>query len=147
MSEDMVYVSREWKNRIDFSIKVLGLFDGFDWLSNDDLLWRIGDEFNVVTFYVNCNDLFYWGCADVEDITPANIHLLGEAVKKLSDVGIVAANDKYKYLEWATSLFACMSRGLRPQNCILRNMRKRGDEALALLFESCGPERSEASCG
>src|SRR5690606_6019592 len=60
--------------------------------------------------YVNCNDVFYWGSADCEEITKENIHLLIQSVKDCYEIG-----GYWCASEFSDTLFACRSRGMRPQ--------------------------------
>lgn len=100
------------------------------------LLWRTdmftSDGSHVFPFavHVSCNDVFAWGCADAEQITPAN---LPELRKALEDVSATAK-------KWsggdAVSLFAARIRQHRPQGACYPD-----DRDLWPLFDACGPER------
>lgn len=92
----------------------------------DDLYWTFNKS-GKITFYVTCNDLFEYGCADCEEITPDNFPLL-----KRSFSDAVNTGSKYR----GSTLFACRSRGWRPMNSILE-LYKKDPEYLALL-EECG---------
>ena len=43
-----------------------------------------------VTLHVNCNDIFYWGCADSEDVTHDEIKELYDMHKKDPSLGSAA---------------------------------------------------------
>ena len=69
---------------------------------------------------VNCNDLFYWGCADAESVQRVEIESL--------------------YLAWRkgglnVDKWCCLHRNLRPQVPIVKKMKEAGvwDEALESL--------------
>jgi hypothetical protein len=80
-------------------------------------------------FYVNCNDLFFWGCSDAEDIeTQEDIDLLK---KCFEDIG--------EY--WATQLFTARKRRMRPQGAAYPK-----NENLWKFFDDCGPEREIDLC-
>lgn len=94
-------------------------------------------------FWVNCSDLFCWGCADGENITPENIHCLEQCYedckKAQPTLGKIYAPD----------LFACRVRGLRPQGAAYPKTPKIKDgasdcdySALWSLFDACGPVRA-----
>lgn len=99
----------------------------------DEIWWRTDGEYSPVTFFVVCNDLFWWGTADCEAITPENIYLLEESIKELKELG----ESKY-YL--ATSLFCCKARKMRPQKPFYKEIIP---ENCQELFNACGPERDE----
>jgi hypothetical protein len=89
-----------------------------------------GNEIGDLCVTVNCNDLFYWACADAEPIeTDADVDLLRECLQ---------ATDEY-----GTSLYACRRRKMRPQNRILAKLP---DEVKG-HFEACGPARTDKECG
>jgi len=114
-----------------FVCRVLSIFDGFDRLSNDDVWWRTDDEYAPITLFVNCNDLFFWGCSDCEEITPDNIELLEQAVK---DVKALTGNNGD-----ATAVFCCRARNMRPQNAWYSTNHFPAE--IWPLFDAAGPER------
>lgn len=111
-----------------FILKVLAVFGSLD--SHDDLWWRCDGAYAPVTFFVNCNDLFWWGCADLEEVTPENLPVLEQCIV---DCGSVRNLDCRIY---ATSLFCARVRKLRPQGCCYPENRD-----LWPLFDAAGPER------
>jgi hypothetical protein len=121
-------------NNPEFVYKVLQFFDSID--SHDSLYWDCHD--NEVSFWINCNDLFWWATADLEEITEENFNILVETYKEFE------GNDKaHDRIYHADALFACRSRKMRPQNCILKDL----PEHIRPLFEACGPERTDKECG
>lgn len=80
-----------------------------------------------LNFYVGCNDIFFWGCADAEDIENQEDVDLFE--KSIEDVG----TDNV----WASYLFCARKRKMRPQGaCYPQEETK-----LWPLFDACGEER------
>lgn len=120
--------------------RVLTLFDELDMarfvfrvtraLEDDasDLIWRF--ENGAPKLYILCSDLFYWACADAEDVTAQNVEVLEQAMKD------AAAVDHRHY---GALLFCCRVRKMRPQKPVLGRL----DDKLRPLFEACGPGRSE----
>lgn len=108
---------------------------------------NIGPHF--VTF-VDCSDTFSWGCADAEEVTEDNIHILEETMEELSpyydkfieewDSSKVDMKEtaKWQKVDVALSdLFCARVRKLRPQGACY----KRYPEELWPLFNAAGPER------
>lgn len=116
----------------DFVIKVLACFSKHD--IHDYLFWRVKD--GAVEFFVNCNDVFFWGCADAEDLTADSLPILEQAV-----IDTTAAVPHYGDI-FATDLFVSRMRGMRPQTACYPGYPKE----LWPLFDACGPER-EAGMG
>lgn len=75
-------------------------------------------------FFVNCNDLFFWGCADAERITEDSIEDLATAIKDAGDID-------------GPRLYCARRRKMRPQGCIYKYI----DIKNWHLFDACGPER------
>ena len=99
----------------------------------DDLSWRTDGEYAPVTFIVNCNDLFYWACADAVAITSSNIDKFEKAYED--------ATQHCEYgADYAQLLFCCRVREMRPQKSYFRNIH----EELWKLFNACGEERTDA---
>ena len=82
--------------------------------------WEVSEEPTTI-LYVNCNDLFYWGCADAESITNDEIPKLYKLWK---------ANKR-----WGVDKWCCLKRKLRPQVPIVEDMKKDGywDDELEAL--------------
>lgn len=76
------------------------------------------------TLCVNCNDLFYWACADAENMA-------------LADLDEVYRHFKADTLEeWC-----CLRRGMRPQRPLITQLKERGKWSAAL---EALPERTDA---
>jgi hypothetical protein len=67
-------------------------------------------EPKTIVLFVNCNDLFMWGCADAECITVEEIPILYRMWKKESGYGV----DKW----------VCKKRNLQPQKLVRDEMKK-----------------------
>lgn len=100
-----------------------------EWDEYNGLFWRFDD--GVLRLFVNYNDLFWWGCADCEQITPENVEELAKAYKDCHD-----ANPEHFGEVYGQLLFCARVRGMRPQGCCYPTDRK-----LWPLFDACGPER------
>lgn len=116
---------------------ILDVLDTFGHGMGELISWRTDGEYAPVTFWVNCNDLFYWACSDCEDITPENMPILKQAFADLEE----AYPDIGKC--WAGELFAARVRGMRPQRPVLDKY----DERIRPLFLAAGPERDPKSEG
>lgn len=91
---------------------------------HDQVWWRTDGEYAPVTFLVNCNDVFYWGCSDCEELTPEN-----------RDIFVKACEEARSY---GPELFVARVRNMRPQGAIYKGMKPE----LAALFNAAGPERN-----
>jgi hypothetical protein len=110
---------------IDFIRAVLRVFDECD--CHEDLIWRVKDE--EVTFAAMCSDVFWWGTADAEDITPADVPLLESSAADLRAIN----RD-----EFTAELYCARKRGMRPQGAWYGPGM---EPELVALFDACGPWR------
>lgn len=110
----------------EYIMSILRLYDEYE--NQDELRWYFKDGKPV--FFVNCSDLFVWGCADGEDILPDDL----PAMKQAHDDCVAADSLCSHYGPW---LFAARKCKMRPQTCILKKM----PDAIRPLFEACGPFR------
>lgn len=110
----------------EFVTRVLRIFSDLD---SHDILWWNSEP----CFFVVCNDVFAWGSADLEEITPKNIGMLEKAIV---DVRKVAPDEDWL---WGPLLFCARVRGMRPQGAVYPS----GDRGIifASLFDECGPHR------
>ncbi len=99
----------------------------------EDIWWRTDDKYAPITFFLNCNDLFYWACADAEVLTSENIDQLEKCINEVEKIG-----EKYS-ASYGIMLFCCRTRKMRPQKPIY----KRISEKMTALFDACGPERTD----
>lgn len=100
--------------------------------NNDELFIYLDDDENVI-LSANCSDLFYWGAADSEIITAADLPLLRSTQKELMNyfTHVSLAG------EWLASLYSARKRNMRPQGAQYQYI----PEKIAHLFDACGPER------
>lgn len=88
----------------------------------EDLWWK--EEANgLLRLYIRCNDVFWWGCADAEEVVPANIEALEQAYTDADLDGAI--------------LFVARVRGMRPQGAFYHLI---SPENLH-FFNAAGPER------
>ena len=121
---------------LDLVLRTFAVFNGFDGPGSDSLFWRTDEEYAPLALSANCNDLFFWGCSDGEDITTDNIHILEQSYADMQAAGI-AAGEKHYNAGNAHLLFCARVRGMRPQGAYYKYF----DPYEAELFNACGPER------
>lgn len=88
-----------------------------------DLWWRTDGKYAPVRFFIHCNDVFAWGTADAEDITPERLPVLRQAYRESKHQGGV--------------LYVARIRKMRPQGAYYTYINKNEWH----LFDACGPER------
>ena len=99
-------------------------------LNEDGVLWfRLNKDgfLAEVKMLVNCNDLFLWACADLEEVTL-------EEFPSLYDYCYDEQGNE-KYQGWGHSIWACLHRKMRPQHPMENMMKEIGvwiDELEAL---------------
>lgn len=79
----------------------------------DDNALFVHVKMGIVSLCINCNDLFFWGCADVEEIKLEELDTLKEYMKEYPVFGI--------------SVWCCIKRNLRPQLPVVENIKKCGE--------------------
>lgn len=134
MTEPNPVASLTEREQLAFALRVLRCFTGFgDKPNTDQLWWRTDGRYAPVTFLVNCNDTFFWGCADCQTLTPDNV---GDLERAIADVR--AALPEGESGGWAAAeLFCARMCGMRPQGAVYNSLPK----ATWPLFDACGPER------
>jgi hypothetical protein len=88
------------------------------------------DDAGEVHVCLNCNDTFFWGCADAEDIEAEDLPLLQQANDELTQV-------LGKYHNLADILFICKKRRMRPQGALYKLLPPK----CWALLNACGPYR------
>lgn len=127
---DLYAVNREQLQHFHFLRDVLDLF--YDADVRPDLLWRpSSSRRGHLELSANVSDVFAWGSADAEDITPETLPVLHEAYTDLIAIGASATVH-------LADLYAARIRGMRPQGAAYPSE----NEAVALLLDACGPERT-----
>ena len=117
-----------------FILRVLGIVEEYE--LRDMLFWRTDSKYAPVTFMINCNDIFYWGCADLEPITPENIGILEQSGKDYKEIGKSIDPKSSMYELEIPALFCARVRKMRPQGACYPE-----DKAYWPLLDACGPKR------
>lgn len=118
-------------SQLDFIMRVLDITSIHRFDCAGELTWRTDGRYAPISFFVDCSDLFYWGCADSEPLTPENVDEFERAYEDLkAQFGYTMASI------YGSMLFCARQRKLRPQGCCYPD-----DRALWPLFDECGPER------
>jgi hypothetical protein len=94
--------------------------------ANDDICWNEDKNGNIYAF-VKCNDFFWWGTSDGEQI---NYDDILSVIRAYKDVG---AETTFGGLLWCAR-----KRKMRPQGAFYKHISKE----IRPLFDGCGPERS-----
>lgn len=134
---------RAMKDRISWISEVMNFISTYD---IDDIKWSHGIE-----FWVSCNDVFFWGCADAEDLTPETVGVLYDAFNEVNalcdktdiDKDSVAHNEYGAYVhdDIACLLYCAKMRKMRPQDAFYQG--KYIPEWAFPLFDACGPKRKK----
>lgn len=117
--------------KMEFLMKVLKLFADYE--LQGQLHWECEEEDDPISLSVNCNDLFWWGSGDSEDITPENIQVLEDSIKDCKKI-------KHSMVGHGIELFAARVRKMRPQGCCYPD-RFPENKKLWPLLDACGPKR------
>lgn len=78
----------------------------------------------IPSLWINCNDLFYWACADGEDFEISDLDALNKAYEESPKRGDI--------------LWVCRQRKMRPQQPYYKYLKE--DKR---LFDACGDKRDE----
>lgn len=116
---------------LEFALAILATTQFYE--LGESIWWRTDGKCAPVTYFVGCNDLFWWGSADAEELTPERLPILQAA---LNACGEATSEDESIGWKWGTALFCARVRGERPQGAAYPN-----DRRLWPLFDACGPER------
>ncbi|MET8585671.1 hypothetical protein ABZX39_33110 [Streptomyces collinus] len=108
---------------LTFFTRVMEIFYLSD--NREDLIWHVTD--GRVHLSVNVSDIFAWGGADAEEITPKALPVLEKAWEDAKAIG-------QEFL--MAPLYAARVRGERPQGAAYPSTA-----AAQALFDACGPER------
>ena len=98
---------------------------------HDCIFWRCDGKYAPITIWINCNDLFCWATADLEEIT---VERLPEFERAIADCEVI---DPVLGALRGCDLFCCRMRGMRPQ----RPAYPTDKPEWKAIFDSCGPER------
>jgi hypothetical protein len=97
-----------------------------------DSMFYMRDQSGDIHINVNCNDLFWWGTADCEDLT---VERIPEFKKAIDDCKAVWSTGE----SYAGELFCARIRKMRPQNACYVNVPKQ----IWPLLDAAGPEREK----
>ena len=127
---------------MSFFLRVMRAFAAAGGVPPNELLWwRTDGEYAPVTFFINCNDMFYWATADCEKLTPKNI---GELERAIADCRTVDDGHKGRVaIMSAPELFVARLRKMRPQ----RPWMRKAPVYMRALFDACGPKRDRKDEG
>lgn len=119
---------------LEFILEVLRLQDEYD-CYGEPIYWATHGDYAPITFFVLCNDLFWWATADAEKLTPEDIPILRQTILDVEATGIYGLRlDAY---EMGCELWCARKRKMRPQQPAYPK-----DEKLRALFDACGPVRN-----
>ncbi len=114
----------------------------------DDLWWRTfsdgecGGHDTDLHFFVNCNDVFAWGCADCEEVTPENVRVLEESIRDCENAFDGTAKHHgggtVEHLCYGPMLFCCRVRETRPQGAVMKDFK---NPKVLALFDAVGEKR------
>lgn len=118
---------------VNFILEILRLQDEYD-CYGEPIYWATHGEYAPVTFFVLCNDLFWWATADAEKLMSEDIPTLRQAILDVQATGIYElCLDNY---ETGCALWCARKRGMRPQQYAYPQ-----DTRIKTLFDACGPAR------
>lgn len=119
--------------REDIALAVL-LAEGVIFTNVVDLSLQWPQFYKEKTFttacYVDCSDVFMWGCADAENIEVTD----GEPPSEMIELYKLHRENS----KWGSTKWACIKRGIQPQFPIKRDMKKDGywDDVLENLTKN-----------
>lgn len=88
--------------------------------------------------HLMCSDTFYYSCADCEEITPDNFHLLEKAANLIQSLPPIKSQDDICVDRFMLdTLFVAYVRKMKPLPQIMKDIKY---DALREAFESCGPD-------
>lgn len=103
-------------------------FIGSDWRPDETAMDSLlpGYKYHGIKPAINCNDVFFWGSADAEDLSPETLGDLDAAIA-----------DCHGDEESGALLYCARRRGMRPQGAMYKYIPKN----LWAFFDACGPYR------
>jgi hypothetical protein len=123
--------------KYEFAKQVLDYFGMFGQLGPSDLMFRLTEDRKDLMFLVNCSDVFWWGTADCEQLTPENFPRLQQAVEDTRAKS--KEEEHYHYMTSAPLLFVARERKMRPQGAYYNRIHPPHWP----LFDACGPARDK----
>lgn len=120
---------------LDSILDVLRLQDDYD-CYGEPIYWATHGKYAPVTFFVMCNDLFWWATADAERLASEDMPDLRRAIHDVRETGAYTLTlDIYNT---GCMLWCARKRRMRPQRPAYPR-----HEIVRALFDACGPEREE----
>lgn len=116
---------------LSFVTRVLEIFSLTHADSYSDLFWRVDN--GKLRLYANVSDVFSWGGSDVEEITAETLPELERAYVDLKAIGGES---------FLAVLYAARLRRTRPQGAAYPGEADKAGQAVADLYNACGPERA-----
>ena len=117
---------------LDFILDVLRLQNEYD-CYGEPIYWATHEDYAPITFFVLCNDTFYYSSADAERITPEDMSMLRQAIADVEATGAYELRlDAY---ETGCELWVARKRKMRSLRAAYLK-----DERLRALFDACIPK-------
>lgn len=118
------------EQRLTFITRVMEIFSLTHADTYDELFWRVDD--GHLRLYVNVSDVFDWGGADAEEITPESLTVLERAFADLRPLGATCLTP---------TLYAARQRQHRPQGAAYPGPTDPSWRETSALLDGCGPAR------
>lgn len=123
-------------DKLNLIMRVFRALDSCD--SSLDLTWHFNDN-DELELGVRCSDIFWWACADSQEINQSNIDLLEQTIEDVKLLIDVNDRSENVIITSVTDLFVARVRQMRPQNAAYSYYHSK----LWKLFDACGPSRDE----
>ena len=94
-----------------------------------DVSWRCDGDRAPITFWINCNDTFAWGCSDGEHFSVGDLPDIKRAMEDCE-------NAIKHYSHYGVILWIARARKMRPQGAAYPQKKE-----LHALFDAVGPVR------
>lgn len=129
-------------DKLEFVERIFGLYARLDIYGS--LFWHG----KLDRIFINCSDLFFWGCADSEEITEENLPRLETLAEELEAMGKVkyprthSVTGEVTYGDlpatiWIEEIFCARERQMRPQGACY----ERWPQEIRDLCNAAGPPR------
>lgn len=86
----------------------------FDYSHGRDKNDKVQINGRSIVLFVNCNDVFAWGCSDAEDIRDIL------ELKQLYNLCV-------EYPKWGSAIWCCLKRKMKPQAAVESKMKDMGE--------------------
>lgn len=123
--KEAINAIRSFNETLNFIQEFFDLLKKYD--AEEYLMWNT--EEGKLKLLLVCSDLFFWGSADAEPVTPET---LNELKKSFEDVASISPDADY----YGAELYCARRRKMRPQGAAYPE-----DKALFPLFNACGEKR------